>query len=257
MLLGIEHLHSMRVMYRDLKPENLLLDERGHCRISDMGLATHVPKHGYLMGRCGTRGYMPGDMLVRVNGKRQYYTYTADFWSYGCVLYEFIYGKNPFRTEQARALHRDRHRAIDLATLHMKVSYDSRIFSKDCTSLLQGLLERDPGKRLGANGIWEIKDHPWFDPIDWGLMESGQLDAPFVPDQNINAASQDAIVGREGENESVSLDDEENRRFEEWEATNLQAQQAEFVEFLMNQEQFGGGMDKLFDDKASLCCTIS
>lgn len=64
-------------------------------------------------------------------------------------------------------------------------------------------------------------------------------------------------MGGENKDESVSLGEEENRRFDEWEATNLQAQQAEFVEFLMNEDQFGKGVTTLFDEKGSLCCSVS
>jgi len=191
---------------RDLKPENILLDDKGNAKISDLGLATHATPS--LAGRCGTRGcechslqsqpvpppphpachrcvladWAP-EMLVKVDGRRQNYTYTVDWWSFGCLLYELLCGKCPFRTEAARSLDPDKHKAsvgtgrawligrctnppptppchaqsMDKATLHLEVPYDERYFSSAAKSLLQGLLTRDPSRRLGARGAGEIK----------------------------------------------------------------------------------------------------
>ncbi|RYG53058.1 hypothetical protein EON66_09080, partial [archaeon] len=92
----------------DLKPENVLLDEFGNAKISDLGLAVEVTPT--LSGRCGTRGYWAPEMLYRVDGHRFRYSFPVDWWSFGCVLYELLEGKCPFRTEQAKALDPDRHK---------------------------------------------------------------------------------------------------------------------------------------------------
>jgi hypothetical protein len=196
---------------RDLKPENILLDDKGNAKISDLGLATHVTPS--LAGRCGTRGcespspslssqgrgdaaahphaptrtiadWAP-EMLVKVDGRRQNYSYGVDWWSFGCLLYELLSGKCPFRTEAARSLDPDKHKvsartpagvgegvgecgprgggwwagaqSMDKATLHLEVPYDDRYFSSAAKSLLQGLLTRDPSRRLGARGAGDIK----------------------------------------------------------------------------------------------------
>lgn len=135
-LLGLQHLHEKNVVYRDLKPENILLDEKGNCSISDLGLAVEITPT--LSGRCGTRGYWAPEMLLRdENGQRMAYNHTVDWWSYGCLVYELLYGKCPFRTSKAKALHEDKQQAYDKATLELTPTYDPKYFSPEAADLIQ------------------------------------------------------------------------------------------------------------------------
>lgn len=70
---------------------------------------------------------------------------------------------------------------LDKNVLNAEVEYSDEYFSSTAKSLLQGLLQKDPTQRLGVRGIDEIKQHPWFDSVDWGLLEAGYLSPPFVP----------------------------------------------------------------------------
>ena len=123
-LLGIAHIHELGMVrgegarpqsrvslprhhcalpqvYRDLKPENILMDELGRTRISDLGLACKVTPE--LKGTCGTRGYMAPEMLKRdADGHRLCYDQTVDWFSFGCVVFEFFHGKSPFRSNRAK-----------------------------------------------------------------------------------------------------------------------------------------------------------
>jgi len=99
-MLGIQALHNKNFVYRDLKPENILMGDDGRIKITDMGLACKVTAG--LHGACGTRGYWAPEMLRRdANGKRMSYGHTVDWFSFGCMLAEFISGVNPFRSEKA------------------------------------------------------------------------------------------------------------------------------------------------------------
>ena len=168
-LLGLAAMHDKNIAYRDLKPENILMDEEGYTKISDLGLACKVGKTG-LSGTCGTRGYWAPEMLRRdAQDKREKYSVTVDWFSFGCCLFEFMYGISPFRTDKARRWgdfpkieKADRDKAIDLAIQQMEPDYDENVFDPVIKDLISKLLIKDGKKRLGANGYQEICAHPWF-----------------------------------------------------------------------------------------------
>ncbi|KAL4102408.1 hypothetical protein PRIC1_006153 [Phytophthora ramorum] len=212
-LLGIQHLHEKNIVYRDLKPENILLDEKGNCSISDLGLAVEVTPT--LTGRC-------------------------DWWSYGCLVYELLYGKCPFRTSKAKALHEDKQQAYDKATLELTPAYDSKYFSPDAAELIQQLLIRDPTKRLGAKGAEEVKRMRFFSSIDWAAMEQMQISPPFVPDNEINAASQ-ADIGSFDISvvKGIKLSEQEQAAYSGWDYVCPETFQREAVEYLVWEVKHG------------------
>ncbi|ETI32802.1 AGC/GRK/BARK protein kinase [Phytophthora nicotianae CJ01A1] len=238
-LLGIQHLHEKNIVYRDLKPENILLDEKGNCSISDLGLAVEVTPT--LTGRCGTRGYWAPEMLLRdENGNRLVYNQTVDWWSYGCLVYELLYGKCPFRTSKAKALHEDKQQAYDKATLELTPAYDPKYFSPEAAELIQHLLIRDPTKRLGAKGAEEIKRMRFFSSIDWAQMEQMQVPPPFVPDNEINAASQ-ADIGSFDISivKGIKLSEQEQAAYSGWDYVCPETFQREAVEYLVWEVKHG------------------
>ena len=168
-LLGLASMHDKNIAYRDLKPENILMDEEGYTKISDLGLACKVGRSG-LSGTCGTRGYWAPEMLRRdAQDKRERYTVSVDWFSFGCCVYEFMYGISPFRTEKARKWgdfpkieKADRDKAIDLAIQQMDPEFDDHVFDEVSKDLITKLLNKDGKLRLGANGHKEIIAHPWF-----------------------------------------------------------------------------------------------
>uniref|UniRef100_A0A452FK41 G protein-coupled receptor kinase n=1 Tax=Capra hircus TaxID=9925 RepID=A0A452FK41_CAPHI len=140
-ILGLEHMHNRFVVYRDLKPANILLDEHGHVRISDLGLACDFSKkkpHASV----GTHGYMAPEVLQKGTA----YDSSADWFSLGCMLFKLLRGHSPFRQHKTK----DKHE-IDRMTLTMNVELPD-VFSPELKSLLEGLLQRDVSKRLGCHG---------------------------------------------------------------------------------------------------------
>lgn len=108
-ILGLDHMHRRFIVYRDLKPANILLDENGHVRISDLGLACDFSKkkpHASV----GTHGYMAPEVL----SKGTPYDSSADWFSFGCMLYKLLKGHSPFRQHKTK----DKHE-IDRMTLTM------------------------------------------------------------------------------------------------------------------------------------------
>uniref|UniRef100_A0A4W6FI97 G protein-coupled receptor kinase n=1 Tax=Lates calcarifer TaxID=8187 RepID=A0A4W6FI97_LATCA len=157
---GLEHLHQKRIIYRDLKPENVLLDNDGNVRISDLGLAVEL-KEGKTQtkGYAGTPGYMPPEML-----KGEKYDFCVDYFTLGVTLYEFMAAKNPFRNRGEKV---DREEMKE-RMLTRVVEYPD-IFSEHAKSLCEGLLAREVDKRMGFkdNSCDEIRAHPFFHDINW------------------------------------------------------------------------------------------
>ena len=195
-ILGLEALHALNVVYRDLKPDNLLMDDIGRTRISDLGLAVRVPKNG-LTGACGTRGYWAPEMLRRdANGQRLRYSLSVDWFSLGCVLFEFTYGVSPFRTDTAKRWGGGDlpvEAAIDLAIQEMDPYFDPNCFDPLTKDLCVQLLGKDGKTRLGANGAEEIMAHPYFADINWEEVRYERIPPPSVPRKDLNLASQKEI----------------------------------------------------------------
>ncbi|XP_071848958.1 G protein-coupled receptor kinase 3-like isoform X1 [Apostichopus japonicus] len=179
-ILGLEHMHSRFVVYRDLKPANILLDENGHVRISDLGLACDFSKRKP-HASVGTHGYMAPEVL----SKGTAYDSSADWFSFGCMLYKLLKGHSPFRQHKTK----DKHE-IDRMTLTMDVEFPDTM-SPEMKSLLQGLLKREVTDRLGCRGgnAEELKEHPFFSGIDWNLVYYQKYTPPLQPPRGeVNAA---------------------------------------------------------------------
>lgn len=225
-LLGLETVHGASIIYRDMKLENVLLDHNGHCRISDLGLAvvTKVKIKGY----AGTPGYTAPEMI-----KNKLYGPGADIFSYGVMLYRMLCGSKPFKGKIDRDL--------DKAVIERKPQFPKEIFSKEAISLLSGLLQKRPENRLGCSerGIGEIKEHPFFESIDWGLLEAGYLDPPFVPNKfDVNAASLKDIGDFDrAKYRHVKLDDAFKERVTNFDFISIRGLQDEMVQVLTKADE--------------------
>uniref|UniRef100_A0A8D2LTT7 G protein-coupled receptor kinase n=1 Tax=Varanus komodoensis TaxID=61221 RepID=A0A8D2LTT7_VARKO len=179
-ILGLEHMHSCSVVYRDLKPANILLDNHGHVRVSDLGLACDFSKkkpHASV----GTHGYMAPEVLQKGTA----YDSSADWFSLGCMLFKLLRGHSPFRQHKTK----DKHE-IDRMTLTVNVELPDS-FSPELRSLLEGLLQREVGKRLGCQGrgAQEVKEHLFFKGIDWQHVYLQKYPPPLIPPRGeVNAA---------------------------------------------------------------------
>ena len=243
MLLGVAALHELNIVYRDLKPENVLMDENGITKISDLGLACRVGRSG-LSGTCGTRGYWAPEMLKRdAAGKRERYGLSVDWFSLGCCIYEFIQGVGPFRVERARHWGNfpkiekvDKDRAIDLAIQEMEPEFSPVLFDPILQDLLRKLLNKDGKTRLGAKGVSEIMEHPWFADIDFDNLN--YVTPPIKPNKDINMASQSDIGSFPDDKESrkIVLSETDTKVYEHWQFTSNRSFQEEVVEFLLFEE---------------------
>ena len=169
-LLAVEHLHkNLKVVYRDLKPENCLLDAEGHLLLTDFGLSK-VAVEGECKSILGTKDYMAPEVI-----KGKTYGYASDFWALGCFAFHLMTGQPPFfsandaKTEQK--------------ILHGKLKFPIW-FSPYAKDLFTRLLRREPKKRLGYNWVDDmktIKNHNFFKGIDWSALERREVQPPIVP----------------------------------------------------------------------------
>ncbi|XP_071322364.1 G protein-coupled receptor kinase 5 [Trachinotus anak] len=171
---GLIHLHQKSIVYRDLKPENILLDDNGHIRISDLGLAVRLSEGSLVRGRVGTLGYMAPEVM-----SHDFYGMSADWWGLGCLVYEMIAGKPPFRARGEHPSASEMERRIHT----QQEEYDDK-FDKDAIDLCSVLLTKDPTLRLGCFGKKgrEVQSHPFFKEINFRMLEAGLVEPPFKPD---------------------------------------------------------------------------
>ncbi|XP_048468976.1 ribosomal protein S6 kinase 2 alpha-like isoform X3 [Rhincodon typus] len=168
--LALDHLHGFGIIYRDLKPENILLDEEGHIKLTDFGLSKEAVDHEKkAYSFCGTVEYMAPEVV-----NRRGHTHSADWWSYGVLMFEMLTGSLPFQGKDRK----------ETMTLILKAKLGMPQFlSPEAQSLLRALFKRNPANRLGAgvDGVEEIKRQPFFTNIDWNKLYRRELKPPFKP----------------------------------------------------------------------------
>nr|XP_024212980.1 ribosomal protein S6 kinase alpha-1 isoform X4 [Pan troglodytes] len=168
--LGLDHLHSLGIIYRDLKPENILLDEEGHIKLTDFGLSKEAIDHEKkAYSFCGTVEYMAPEVV-----NRQGHSHSADWWSYGVLMFEMLTGSLPFQGKDRK----------ETMTLILKAKLGMPQFlSTEAQSLLRALFKRNPANRLGSgpDGAEEIKRHVFYSTIDWNKLYRREIKPPFKP----------------------------------------------------------------------------
>ncbi|KAJ5067742.1 non-specific serine/threonine protein kinase [Anaeramoeba ignava] len=166
-ILALEYIHSKGIIYRDLKPENVLLDNSGHIYLIDFGFAKE--KNSKSNTFCGTIEYMAPEMLL---GKEQ--GFQIDFWSLGCLIYELIHKTPPFYS--------DNQDNIFKKILKGKFSFSSPA-SNELKSLIENLLIIDPDKRLSFSENYQknIKNHPFFEGLDWNKVYHKKYQSQIKP----------------------------------------------------------------------------
>jgi protein kinase A len=170
----LAYMHSQMYVFRDLKPENVMIDAEGYPVIVDFGFAKHCPDNKKTHTFCGTPNYVAPEIVKNVG-----HNSGADDWALGVMLYEVICGENPFYCDGMDQL------ALFEAICHEKYYPFPTEPSKELIDLVDGLLEKDPAQRLGmlARGSEDILQHKWFDGMDLAKLRAREVRAPSRPAQ--------------------------------------------------------------------------
>lgn len=169
-VLMLEYLHNNRIAYRDLKPENLIIDEQGYLKMTDFGFAKVVEGRTYTF--CGTTEYLAPEIVLNKG-----HACPADWWALGVLIYEMIAGVDPYNAPDPMAV-------MDNIVKN-KYSIPAHIPSA-AKSLIERLLEPDLDRRFGnlVNGAADIRNHQFFDAIRWDQIQSKSFVPSYRPPQH-------------------------------------------------------------------------
>ena len=162
-----EYLHSKDIVYRDLKPENIMIGNDGFLKLIDYGFAKVVKKRTYTI--CGTPEYIAPEILLNKGHSKP-----VDWWTFGILIYEMHAGHAPFLDDDPMNIYKK--------IINTKPKYPDG-FDSRLKSLVKHLLRRDLSKRFGnmVGGVNDIKEHRFFETIDWNKLLAKTITAPYTP----------------------------------------------------------------------------
>eukprot|EP00930_Biecheleria_cincta_P048179 TRINITY_DN3352_c0_g1_i1.p1 TRINITY_DN3352_c0_g1~~TRINITY_DN3352_c0_g1_i1.p1 ORF type:complete len:797 (+),score=229.90 TRINITY_DN3352_c0_g1_i1:28-2391(+) len=166
---AFDHFHSKKIIYRDLKPENLLLNEHGHMKITDMGLAKVVIGKTYTT--CGTPDYFAPELIASSG-----HTVAVDWWTLGILTFELMGGHPPFESAYPMQIYQKVTKGIN------KVAFPPKCKGV-VEDFIKGLCKKEPSERLAMKkgGAGNLRKHNWFKGFDWERYDKGDSPAPYKP----------------------------------------------------------------------------
>jgi len=187
------YMHSKQIVYRDLKPENLVLDSEGYLKITDFGFAKEIVDKTFTL--CGTPDYLAPEIVTG-----QGHGFAVDWWTLGILTYEMLASISPFFDDEPIEIYRK--------IIRGRVKFPT-YFSYEAKDLIRGLLHAKPTKRLGISkgGSGNIRKHAWFYNFDWKKLRDGTMKAPIV-NKVENNQDLSNFARHEGDNDDINEKDE-------------------------------------------------
>ena len=204
--LAIQYLHDKKIIYRDLKLDNIYIDELGYLKIDNFELAIKDSGININKSLCGTAEYLAPEMIL---GKG--YDKNVDWWQFGIVLYEMLCGTTPFYDDNIDVV-------LDNIVKGDVIFPSINNLSNEAKDLIKKLLCNNVKERLGyKEGINEIKEHPFFRVLDFKNVEQKKLTAPFYPETALGDEEDidSEESGEEGENDYSNEEDDRVKMEEE------------------------------------------
>eukprot|EP00667_Euglena_gracilis_P015473 EG_transcript_16092 len=183
---ALDYLHAQRIIFSDLKPENVMLDAAGHVKLVDFGFAISMDEPSTAIR--GTPEYLAPE-TVESDGKD--HTKMVDWWALGCMIFEMLVGQPPFTDD----FFPDKRAVFDKIRVGA-VEFPWRTVNKVGQSVIRALMHRDPSQRLGVGGLAQVKQHPWFEGVAWDLLLKRKVPAPCLAKQS-PMVSPDATAERD------------------------------------------------------------
>jgi G protein-coupled receptor kinase len=260
-LLGLEHIHSFDIVYRDLKPANIILNQEGHVVVSDLGLCIQLREDKLIKHLAGTAGYWAPEIVSKQGTYK-----VSDIWSLGVMMYEMLTGarpksnanKNvkewsPFGTSDAN----EKNALLPDSLCVIALEYPPAFFTPEAKDLLEQIFNQDPLTRIGCTSLQQIKDHAWFAEYDWDALRALEIEPPYVPDNRTVHAESIGDVGQSDnakyKKEKITPDDE--LIYKNWYYHNTRSVQRELVGALIKMDQPRTWKSQV-PDGAGGCCTL-